>query len=968
MYENLVKQLLELVAKKTLGGDVTELAKSVAAKLTKADERERLNKEFAATPVPWHLALAKVAEHEAPLALEVAGKVEDAEALSDALKSYVARVTRPELEVLPAQETALLERDRAVIELTGFLKAASQHLPGAPDISGKSLKHAAEATLDRLLDGLPAGERIITSVLAELINSSRIELEHWSQQVAVNQRILAALNYLTNRSAEFKGRREPALLVQEGDSFNLQTPITADQAWSEVSVELSHSFSAPQRSERSFPALQELYLEPLATRHYPRLPTPSDAASKVASRRRGEAFMRDHVKAWLANSPNAPFAILGAPGSGKTSYCLWLVHTLFTEWKDKGRARNAPYPIYIRLRHLRAKFSLVTRAESAERANLLLSECFYVLEIDPPPETQRVVLILDGYDELELIGAADIDAFTDALEGVAKKKNYTVVFTGRTVALESLWILIDDRHRKNAWRGVKLCDFELGETGQTRQLVQRWTVACDLHQYEIVHRDKLDWIWRDEKNPFQQLAQIPVLAFFLCSLFSAGAVDLSERNWKSFSSTPAGANEASRRLIEEAIRWRGHPKHKASYAQPEASDSLLLGDKLESRRRQYAKWAWEALRSENLKFRVEQAEAMYGPEPSVLVDFFFEKDGGDAAFLHRVFAEYLAAVYIVAEVVRTGSKMILSCAAAITRGERQVKLDENLKQFIHGVVQDLDAERRALVQGTARDLIETLYRRPRDVPWPEFEVSSTPALIGAAAEIALILWLATSQDGMELSDAFAAAIVLRTYSPRGDADWKNFGPVRKLTGQRLGHTKLNGLNFEGAHLDRVEFDYSSLRGANLQGTKLIGCDFRHADLTGSDFSGASLHGCKLDGARLSQAKLDRADLTEVTGLTAGQLLEAGSIHEALIMRTYQVAETAETMRHDVFWLGDGGVFVRVRNQWYQREETRPTFAELNERARSLPPRVAVGIIWKVNAKQPDERQHPYDLESQQLRE
>ena len=61
-------------------------------------------------------------------------------------------------------------------------------------------------------------------------------------------------------------------------------------------------------------------------------------------------------------------------------------------------------------------------------------------------------------------------------------------------------------------------------------------------------------------------------------------------------------------------------------------------------------------------------------------------------------------------------------------------------------------------------------------------------------------------------------------------------------------------NFEGADLTQADLSRSDMRGANLKNAILKRTDFENCDLTGADFTGAVLDGIKLKGATLDQTK------------------------------------------------------------------------------------------------------------------
>ncbi len=103
----------------------------------------------------------------------------------------------------------------------------------------------------------------------------------------------------------------------------------------------------------------------------------------------------------------------------------------------------------------------------------------------------------------------------------------------------------------------------------------------------------------------------------------------------------------------------------------------------------------------------------------------------------------------------------------------------------------------------------------------------------------------------------------------------------KLSGAHLVSTDLTKADLTGVRAEEkpVRLDGSCLyqarlNGAVLRNASLIGAKLRHADLTDADLTGADL---------------TRADLREARGLTADQLLTAGSIEKAQLDPTLRAA-------------------------------------------------------------------------------
>lgn len=113
----------------------------------------------------------------------------------------------------------------------------------------------------------------------------------------------------------------------------------------------------------------------------------------------------------------------------------------------------------------------------------------------------------------------------------------------------------------------------------------------------------------------------------------------------------------------------------------------------------------------------------------------------------------------------------------------------------------------------------------------------------------------------------------------------------------LRHMNLKGVLLAGsclvnadlleANLSRADLSGADLQGATAKRAFLYGANLRETTLWAASFSGANLEGADLygalmKGADLSGANLSKANLSEAKGLTASQLCEARTLHEALM--------------------------------------------------------------------------------------
>ena len=107
-------------------------------------------------------------------------------------------------------------------------------------------------------------------------------------------------------------------------------------------------------------------------------------------------------------------------------------------------------------------------------------------------------------------------------------------------------------------------------------------------------------------------------------------------------------------------------------------------------------------------------------------------------------------------------------------------------------------------------------------------------------------------------------------------DGANIRSVR-LSGARLSRATLFSAQLDNANLNRADLTNADLRAATL-----IGANLANARLNLADLRGAQLEGANFTGASLMGARLDRAVLTDVSGLSYGQICEAHSILDAEI--------------------------------------------------------------------------------------
>lgn len=99
--------------------------------------------------------------------------------------------------------------------------------------------------------------------------------------------------------------------------------------------------------------------------------------------------------------------------------------------------------------------------------------------------------------------------------------------------------------------------------------------------------------------------------------------------------------------------------------------------------------------------------------------------------------------------------------------------------------------------------------------------------------------------------------------------------------------RLNQTNFEGSNLNQAHMHKAYASGASFKDTYLIKANLQSSFLIKSDFENAfmmeaDLRGAYVVGANFKNANLYKADLRGVEGLTLEQLIQARTLHQALL--------------------------------------------------------------------------------------
>ena len=114
-----------------------------------------------------------------------------------------------------------------------------------------------------------------------------------------------------------------------------------------------------------------------------------------------------------------------------------------------------------------------------------------------------------------------------------------------------------------------------------------------------------------------------------------------------------------------------------------------------------------------------------------------------------------------------------------------------------------------------------------------------------------------------------------------------------FAGADLRGTTLRGATLVGASFARATLVGARLERANFAGADLVGADLTKAMLEGADLEGTELVDADLSGTKLTGAILTGTDLSYCRGLTLDQLLQARSLHGAILLDDIDPADLGD---------------------------------------------------------------------------
>ena len=479
------------------------------------------------------------------------------------------------------------------------------------------------------------------------------------------------------------------------------------------------------------------------------------------------------------------------------------------------------------LRHIQDHLSSIESKDAHVRGEALFDACITrtvglsAKRVVLPSEEHPLLLLLDGFDELPLANRAEILAFLDGVGLLAQNVGVSVVLTGRPIAFEPYWPEIDKLStRETRWDRDRIEQLSAGKGGTCEQFVRKWLIACARLQIPMEASADLIAAARDQGAGFGDIVKTPVLLSLICTLATGQSID--------------GATAPHLSDTYSVVEWLvlGAIKRRANAADRERGETSE--SEFRVRRDRFGQWAWEAVLHGGVEFTVSRIEtARESAQDTGLVEFLVTP-GGEARveFMHRMVAEFLAADNLVSGMVdppdNDAFRFIVQAAIGLARRERV--FESNQKRFISRRIAALQSEQRRSLRELMSDFLVALYRMPGRLR----ESTSVPihALLGAGAEIALMVLLAASDELPPDKTLIKDAMLLRNFSPRRLAPWDSAHSVKLIVDQRLEELGLVSFNFSKSAVRNVSFRGASLLNARFCDSEILNCDFRGADLSG----------------------------------------------------------------------------------------------------------------------------------------
>ncbi|MEM9552919.1 MAG: pentapeptide repeat-containing protein [Acidobacteriota bacterium] len=589
-----------------------------------------------------------------------------------------------------------------------------------------------------------------------------------------------------------------------------------------------------------------------------------DADGKLSRAAQGRAM--GLVLRWMSlpeDERRAPFLVLGAFGSGKSSLLRSLAREMTT-------LVGAPVPLLIPLRELRE----VSERESLQAVLLRFVRERWELALETPG-SRRYCLLCDGFDELELyFRGLSLDRWVDdgfrSLQTLAMRPDLDLVISSRPV------LLMDVTRSRFLGGACGRLDLELFERPEIALWCTRYRRAAGLDSFLTLQAL--------EERELYEVARTPLVLYMIARMV--------EHEDKVFSEPrPYSKTEVYRRFIDWTERGgylADDPKHVVPERIREmlqaigwlfyrSGDTFLPEDEL-----------LESLRS-RFGFRVERVPV----DRNILVTHMLQparhaadrpRRGHLVEFTHQSFREYLAAEWIWRGLSSAIEGEGLDRVFWHLLGNRPLPAAET--GFLLEMVDELPWPRAsALFEALEGTENVNLYWSRWMLDEPDGAGSADPdarieplasrvaTALGRACALGVLGFLLRARaqarlrrlsserrddapDPLDATDLDRLLHLTRVLPGQGVG-----GDSRRLLLDHLEGVALAGSALDGHQLEKPNLRRALLRGLNFSFSRWLDADLRGADLTDTTFQHSLVTVAASRGASFAEATLNDITLT-----------------------------------------------------------------------------------------------------------
>lgn len=611
----------------------------------------------------------------------------------------------------------------------------------------------------------------------------------------------------------------------------------------------------------------------------------------------GTEAMLDFVEEWYSqktgrrNSFGKVLVLHGQPGDGKTTFCKKAVYARCFE----GWLMDAPHVFRINLNPLYAGGEIISegmldleRVLCITRPSSVDMNRYWCDPMVLGEAAQGSLVILDGYDELAgslrgILGRSQFRKFCEAVRKAAFERRWNIIITSRTMCIETELDAVRNLD------GVTVAAFAPLTAAQQDMMIHRMAELseadglCEEADSLLRYQSELSELRKpDEENGFDRLLTIPILFRMIVAYKFK---DLEGVN---------NSADLYTRLFFHMMHYKGKS--------PEEKRELLISyEEIAARIFTY---------DGNATGTCPYGEEIGDSNRELLYIFLTRnspKEKGHLGFLHREFAQYFLARYIVSGIqgARDFSRFFRSLRAyPMNDGEVWRLVREIVRMKGMGREKDPFLENKV----TDFDIEGTLKRLNREVMFAGALAGEDPFMIGLEAKHKG--WGAAEQAVRNLFEALSVVkgacqgaahpaegethpaeseiyfVEGDTRTREGKSDEKKAEAEPAPAHYRHGNVSemLRRGKYAGINLGGLDFSGANLAGADFKGACLRNTKFQGADLGGANLSGANLDGTRLENANLAKADFSGTDLRKAK--LRGSVLKGANLSDTRLAKAH----------------------------------------------------------------------------------